>query len=452
MAKVKSVFFCTSCGNESAKWLGKCPACGEWNTMVEETYTKGHLKPQKQGDSGEFKKPEKISEVTSFAEERLNMPDSELNRVLGGGLVKGSLVLLAGEPGIGKSTLSLQFAINIDGLRVLYVSGEESAQQISQRAARLGQSKDSCYIMTATDPDRIIEEAKKLEAEIVIIDSIQTLNANWLESSPGSVSQIKESAASLMRFAKSTNVSVFLIGHITKEGSIAGPKVLEHMVDTVLVFEGDQHHLFRLLRCTKNRFGSTNELGIYQMNENGLKGVVNPSELLLSHRGAELSGSAAAVIVEGARPLIIEVQALVSSAVYGTPQRSATGYDVRRLHMLLAVLEKRCGFKLGAKDVFLNIAGGIKVNDPSIDLAVVAAILSSSEDLSLPSDTCFAAEVGLSGEIRPVTRLDQRIAEAGKIGFKRIFISNSHTNASSNSPLEVIGISKVQDMLRKMFA
>lgn len=450
MAKEKTVFFCTDCGHESPKWQGKCDGCGEWNTLVEEKFTK--VGKQKTRTSIHTSSPVSISEVKAESHQRLLLADDELNRVLGGGMVPGSMILVAGEPGIGKSTLLLQVAMKMAGTKILYIAGEESAEQITHRANRLGTLNPDCYIMTVADPEAITEEAKKLQPQFIIVDSVQTLNAEWMDSSPGSISQIKESTAALMRFSKQTGISIFLVGHITKDGGIAGPKVLEHMVDTVMVFEGDQQHIFRLLRTTKNRFGSTNELGIYRMESNGLMQVKNPSELLLNNHAEQMSGSAAAAIIEGIRPLIIEVQALVSSAVYGTPQRSATGFDVRRLHMLLAVLEKRCGFKLGAKDVFLNIAGGLKVHDPSIDLAVAAAVMSSSEDIALPTNVSFAAEIGLSGEIRPVTRIEQRIDEAAKLGFKRIFISE-HQKKIGKTPreIEIVPLAKVQDMFRKMF-
>ncbi len=451
MAKTKTVFFCKECGNEYARWQGKCDGCGAWNSLVEEKFTKSKADNSSPKVQAATPKPVRISEIDTETQPRLALQDDELNRVLGGGMVPGSLVLLAGEPGIGKSTLLLQAAMRHKGGKILYVSGEESSEQITQRAQRLGALNSDCYLMTVTNPEQIMEEAKELQPEFVVIDSVQTLDAEWLDSAPGSISQIRESAASLMRFAKSAGITVFLIGHITKEGSIAGPKILEHMVDTVLVFEGDQQQLFRLLRGTKNRFGSTHELGIYRMEESGLYGVENPSELLFNNRTEDLSGSAAAAILEGMRPLIIEVQALVSTAVYGTPQRSSTGFDVRRLHMLLAVLEKRCGFRLGAKDVFLNIAGGLKINDPSIDLAVAAAILSSSEDLTIPSDTCFAAEIGLAGEIRPIAHIEQRISEAGKLGFKRIFVSTQQRLNQTPKGIEVIAVGKIQDMLRNMF-
>ena len=451
MAKLKSAFFCSNCGFESAKWQGKCPSCNEWNTFVEETIRKSTGSKTVLSKRTQ-QKPVRITDVEAKTHERGAISDSELSRVLGGGLVPGSMILVAGEPGIGKSTLMLQVAMRHQGGKVLYVSGEESSEQITHRARRLGGLNEECYIMTVTDPEAIINEANNLQPEFIVVDSAQTLSAEWLESSPGSISQIKESTAALMRYAKESGTSIFLIGHITKDGAIAGPKVLEHMVDTVIIFEGDQQHLFRLLRCTKNRFGSTNELGIYRMESTGLTVVDNPSELLLSGQTGNLSGSATAAIVEGIRPLMIEVQALVSNAVYGTPQRSATGFDLRRLNMLLAVLEKRCGFRLGAKDVFLNIAGGLKVNDPSIDLAVVAAVLSSSEDLSIPGDICFSAEVGLSGEIRPVTRIEQRINEAAKLGIKRIFISEHHRDIKKNlTDIEIIKVGKVQDVLRNMF-
>lgn len=452
MAKTKTAFFCGNCGYESPKWLGKCPSCNEWNTFLEETIAKQNkgARPTQRKSAA---KAQPISTVQIDKVRRFSSGDTELDRVLGGGIVPGSLILIAGEPGIGKSTLMLQTAVHKQDRKVLYVSGEESLEQVTQRAQRIGKLNENCFVLTVTDPDDVIAQAEDLQPHFIVIDSVQTLNANWLDSSPGSVSQIKESSASLMRFAKESGIAIFLIGHITKEGNIAGPKVLEHMVDTVVLFEGDQHHFFRLLRCTKNRFGSTQELGIYQMNSDGLRAVENPSEILLNRNSEQLSGSAPAVIVEGVRPLIIEVQALVSSAVYGTPQRSATGFDVRRLHMLLAVLEKRCGFKLGTRDVFLNIAGGIKVNDPSIDLAVVAAILSSSEDLSIPNDTCFAAEVGLSGEIRPVNRNEQRVAEAAKLGFSRIFISgNQEEMPKPPGGIEIVRIKKVQDLLRSLFS
>ncbi|MEM9050822.1 MAG: DNA repair protein RadA [Bacteroidota bacterium] len=449
MAKTKTVFVCQNCGYESPKWEGKCSSCGEWNSFVEQTLTK-----VKGGRSTLVMKKSSstpISQIESDHETRTLTGDKETDRVLGGGMVSGSLILIAGEPGIGKSTLLLQIALRCKSGKVLYVSGEESKGQIASRASRIGNLNENCFLLTETDPDDIISQAEELNPDFIVIDSVQTLNASWIESSPGSIGQIRESTARLMRFAKEEGVTLFLIGHITKDGNIAGPKVLEHMVDAVLIFEGDQNHVFRLLRCTKNRFGNTNELGIYKMEGSGLIGINNPSELLLSGYAEELSGSAAAAIIEGIRPLVIEVQALVSTAVYGTPQRSATGYDVRRLNMLLAVLEKRCGFKLGNKDVFLNIAGGLKIQDPSIDLAVVAAILSSSEDLSIPKRTCFAGEVGLSGEIRPVNRIELRINEAQKLGFDSIFISKHHEKSQAVDSEKVILIGHVRDMLSQMF-
>ncbi len=459
MAKAKTAFFCKNCGFESPKWQGKCPSCGEWNQFAEETVVTGikggfadHLGYRPARDKREVQIPILISELPEAPIARYSLPDDELSRVLGGGLVPGSVVLIAGEPGIGKSTLLLQLALNFNQGKVLYVSGEESTEQIAQRARRIGLSANEVYLLTNTDPAEIVAKAEELKPAMIVVDSVQTLMSLWVESSPGSITQIREGSATLIRFAKQSGIAIFLVGHITKDGSIAGPKVLEHMVDTVAVFEGDGQHLFRMLRCTKNRFGSTNELGIYRMESAGLKPVENPSEFLLPSYGDQLSGSATAAILEGVRPLLIEVQALVSSAVYGTPQRSATGFDLKRLNMLLAVLEKRCGFKLGAKDVFLNIAGGLKINDPSTDLAVVSAILSSSEDLILDKGYCFAAEVGLSGEIRPVTRIEQRIAEAGKLGIQRIFISSANKGLKpSMNGVEIISVGRVQDLPRKIF-
>ena len=451
MAKIKTVYFCRNCGYESPKWLGKYPSCAEWNTFTEEKVTKvkssGHLSRTK-SDS----KPVAIGKVDKSTGKRIPTGDEETDRVLGGGMVPGSVILVAGEPGIGKSTLLLQLALEYHG-KVLYVSGEESKAQIADRAERIGALTERCYLLTETDPEAIVKHAEVIRPDFVVVDSVQTLNASWIESSPGTISQIRESAANILRFAKEEGITVFMVGHITKEGNIAGPKVMEHMVDTVMFFEGDQNHVFRLLRCTKNRFGNTHELGIFRMEGSGLKQVKNPSEFLMSGYAENLSGSAAASIMEGIRPLIIEVQALVSSAVYGTPQRSTTGFDVKRLNMLLAVLEKRCGFKLGGRDVFLNIAGGMKVNDPSVDLAVVAAVLSSGEDLSLPRDHCFAGEVGLSGEIRPVNRIEQRVAEAAKLGFKTMFVSKYHEEnfAGEQKDISIISVGHVREMLREMF-
>jgi DNA repair protein RadA/Sms len=420
MAKIKSVFVCQNCGAQSPKWIGRCSSCNEWNTYVEELVSttassqKNHIKKNS--------KPEKITEVELSNEQRIKLPDAELNRVLGDGLVKGSLILLGGEPGIGKSTLLLQLAVQLKNLKTVYISGEESGQQIRMRAERLNTSlHDQCYILTETSLEIILLHLSALKPDLVIVDSIQTMFFSQIESSPGSVSQIRGCATELLRYAKDNGCPVVLVGHITKEGIIAGPKVLEHIVDTVLQFEGDRHHIYRLLRSHKNRFGSTAEIGIYEMQGSGLKEIADPSQILLSHRDETLSGIAIACNLEGLRTMLIETQALVSSAVYGVPQRSTTGFDNRRLNMLLAVLEKRCGFKLGAKDVFLNITGGIKVEDPAIDLAVICAILSSNNDLPLEPLTCFTGEVGLSGEIRPVSRIEQRIKEAEKLGFKKIY-------------------------------
>jgi len=409
MAKVKTVFYCQNCGANAPKWIGKCPSCNEWNTYAEEVIqpvakeNQWRTAPRKEAKAN---RPRLISEIALESSPRIVVPDQELMRVLGGGIVPGSLILLGGEPGIGKSTLLLQLAIQLKGKRILYISGEESEHQIRMRAERIGTLQNECYILTETTTQQIFHQIEALQPELVIVDSIQTLYSNVYESAPGTVSQIRGCAGELLRFAKETATPVFLIGHITKEGSIAGPKVLEHMVDTVLQFEGDRHHVYRILRAIKNRFGSTAELGIYEMQGAGLIEVANPSALLLSQRDASLSGTAVACTMEGVRPFLIETQSLVSSAVYGTPQRTTTGYDLRRLHMILAVLEKRCGFKLGAKDVFLNIAGGIRVEDPAIDLAIICAILSSSEDLSIDPAYCFAGEVGLTGEIRPVNRIE----------------------------------------------
>jgi DNA repair protein RadA/Sms len=453
MAKTKTTYFCQNCGYQSSKWLGKCPSCGEWNTFVEEIISKSDDK--KHGiKKGERKShPVAINQITSEKEQRTDTRNAELNRVLGGGLVSGSVVLIGGEPGIGKSTLLLQTALNMKGLRILYVSGEESKQQIKMRADRIGIENDNCYILNETFTTDIFKEIESLQPEIVIIDSIQTLYTDTLDSSPGSISQIRETAAELMRFAKSTHVPVILIGHITKDGNLAGPKVLEHMVDTVLHFEGDQHYGFRILRSVKNRFGSTSELGIFEMHVGGLREVSNPSEILLSQRDEATSGVAIAAMIEGQRPMLVETQALVTNAAYGTPQRSATGFDLRRMNMLLAILEKRSGFKLGTKDVFLNIAGGIRVDDPAIDLAIVAAILSSLEDIALSTQVCLAAEVGLSGEIRSVAHVENRILEAEKLGFEKIIISKYNLKALDKSRyrIEVIGLAKIEEVLAELF-
>lgn len=448
MAKVKTTFFCQNCGAQYAKWQGQCNACKEWNTIAEEIIQKPEKSDWKTPSKGtkRVSKPLKIKDIDLSEEARLNSLDNEFNRVLGGGIVPGSLTLLGGEPGIGKSTLLLQISLKLP-YKVLYVSGEESQKQIKMRAERINPENNNCYILTETKTQNIFKQIEELEPEIVIIDSIQTLHTDYIESSSGSISQIKECTTELIKFAKETATPVILIGHITKDGNIAGPKILEHMVDTVLQFEGDRNHVFRILRAHKNRFGSTNELGIYEMQGSGLREVSNPSEILISKKDEELSGNAIAATLEGMRPLMIEVQALVSTAVYGTPQRSATGFNAKRLNMLLAVLEKRAGFRLGAKDVFLNITGGITVDDPAIDLAVVAAILSSNEDEALQQDFCFAAEVGLSGEIRPVQRVEQRILEAEKLGFSTIFVSKYNKIAIKSTVIKVQLISKIEDLV-----
>ncbi|WCO01468.1 DNA repair protein RadA [Psychroserpens ponticola] len=448
MAKLKTTFFCQNCGSQYSKWQGQCTACKEWNTITEEVIQKPEKSDWKtpSSTSKRISKPLKVNEIDISKEARLDTSDQEFNRVLGGGLVPGSLTLLGGEPGIGKSTLLLQISLKLP-YKTLYVSGEESLQQIKMRAERINPNINNCYILTETKTQNIFKQVESLQPDIVVIDSIQTLHSDYIESSSGSISQIKECTTELIKFAKETATPVILIGHITKDGHIAGPKILEHMVDTVLQFEGDRNHVFRILRANKNRFGSTNELGIYEMQGSGLREVSNPSEILISKKDEELSGNAVAATLEGMRPLLIEVQALVSTAVYGTPQRSATGFNAKRLNMLLAVLEKRAGFRLGAKDVFLNITGGITVDDPAIDLAVVAAILSSNEDESLASDICFAAEVGLSGEIRPVQRVEQRILEAEKLGFSTIFISKYNKISLKNTAIKIQLISKVEDLV-----
>ncbi len=424
MAKLKSVYFCSNCGYEAPKWMGKCPSCGEWSTFVEELIRKDAA--SKQEDTRSFREgksvPMTLREIKADEEPRIDMQDSELNRVLGGGLVPASVILIGGEPGIGKSTLVLQTILKLKGIRSLYVSGEESARQLKLRAERIGIENDDCLIVCETNLDDIFKHVKQVSPQLLIIDSIQTVYSDALESSPGSISQVRECAASLLKFAKQSGTPVLLIGHITKEGSIAGPKILEHIVDTVLQFEGDQHYMYRILRSIKNRFGSTAELGIYEMNQTGLREVSNPSELLLTQNHDGLSGVSIAAAIEGVRPFVIETQSLVSTAAYGTPQRSATGFDIRRMNMLLAVLEKRAGFKLAQKDVFLNIAGGLRVNDPGMDLSVISAVLSSSLDMTIDRDTCLCGEVGLSGEIRPVNRIEQRIQEAEKLGFSRMLI------------------------------
>ncbi len=455
MAKIQKSFFCQNCGSQSTKWIGKCPNCGEWNTYVEEIVHKeksSHQKGYRAGSAKEKVVSVPIKEVVAQNGHRIVTPDSELNRVLGSGIMPGSLVLLGGEPGIGKSTLLLQMALN-SGYKILYVSGEESAVQIKNRADRIGIANENCYVFTETGLDEIFTAIKEVEPDIVVIDSVQTLHSSLVDSTPGSISQIKECAGELLRFAKETHTPVFLIGHITKDGAIAGPKVLEHMVDTVLQFEGDRHNTYRLLRTTKNRFGNTSELGIYEMIEAGLREVSNPSEILISQKDDNLSGIAICASLEGARPLLIETQALVSTAVYGTPQRNSNGFDLRRLNMLLAVLEKRCGFRLGVQDVFINIAGGLKIEDPGTDLAIVSAILSSYEDIAIPHKTAFAAEVGLSGEIRAVTRIEQRISEAEKLGFDRIFISKFNQKGLEliKPKIKIEAVGKVEEAFELLF-
>lgn len=455
MAKTKTVFYCQNCGVQSGKWIGHCPSCDEWNTYIEEVVHK----PKSQGTVdfsgkiGVHNKSWPIQDIQISEETRIDSGNQELNRVLGGGIVPGSLVLIGGEPGIGKSTLMLQVALNAGQKKVLYVSGEESGQQLRMRAERLGLVNKNCYIFTGTDTSDIFHQTEEIKPDIVVIDSIQTLQTQSIESSAGSVSQIRECASEFQRYSKFTAVPVFLIGHITKDGNIAGPKVLEHMVDTVLQFEGDRNHIFRILRSVKNRFGSTSELGIYEMQNSGLREVSNPSEILISQRDEEVSGVAIAATIEGLRPMLIEVQALVSSSAYGTPQRSATGFDLRRLNMLLAVLEKRCGFKLGSKDVFLNMAGGIRVEDPATDLAVVSSVLSSGEDIAIHQKCCFAAEVGLSGEIRPVSRIEQRILEAEKLGFDQIVISKHNTKGLDfkRYSIKIQLASRMEDVFRLLF-
>ncbi|MES1215215.1 MAG: DNA repair protein RadA [Bacteroidota bacterium] len=458
MSKIKSAFFCQNCGYESVKWVGQCPSCGQWNSFVEELIQKETQKDNSWKNYGEEKRTIRtisLGEINSSEEKRLTTPDAELNRVLGGGIVPGSIVLIAGEPGIGKSTLFLQIGLILKDVSVLYISGEESEQQIKMRADRLKLTNDHFYLLTETSTQIIFQEIKKLKPQLVIVDSIQTLQTPFIDSSPGSVSQIRECASEFQRFAKETNTPVFLIGHITKDGSIAGPKILEHMVDTVLQFEGDRHYAYRILRTLKNRFGSTAELGIYEMTDEGMKGVLNPSEILITQKEDQLSGIAIAATIEGVRPLLIEVQALVTQSVYGTPQRTVSGFDLRRLQLLLAVLEKRGGFHFGVKDVFLNLAGGLKVEDPSIDLAVLCALLSSYEDVPISQHICFAGEVGLSGEIRAVNRIDQRISEAEKLGFEKIILSKYNQKGlakqKSNQGIEVVTMGQVEELYKYLF-
>ena len=453
MTKLKTTFFCQNCGTQSAQWMGKCKSCGEWNTMIEEVINKpksGIISWDKKKYNN-INKAQIISDISLRSKARIDTSDNELNRVLGGGIVGGSLILLGGEPGIGKSTLLLQVALKIQGEKTLYVTGEESDQQIRMRADRLNLTNSSCQILTEVNIQNIFQQIQEIQPSLLVIDSVQTLQTNNIDSAPGTISQIKECTTELINYAKATGTPVILIGHINKDGHIAGPKILEHMVDVVLQFEGERNHVYRILRAYKNRHGSTSELGIYEMLTNGLREVSNPSEILLSQKDEDMSGIAVSATMEGVRPLMIETQALVSSAVYGTPQRSATGFDLRRLSMLLAVLEKRCGFRLGTKDVFLNITGGIKVEDPAIDLGVVCAILSSNDDIAIKDNDCFAAEVGLSGEIRPVNRCEQRIQEAEKLGFERIFISKYNKIDRQDFSLDIIKVKKIEEVFKILF-
>jgi DNA repair protein RadA/Sms len=450
-AKNKSVWFCNSCGYESPKWLGRCPSCGQWNTMVEETVVTGKKKAAAFTMPGVDHKPVYLKDITSTSEDRISLNNAEVDRLLGGGMVAGSLVLIGGEPGIGKSTLSLQLPLGCPNLKTLYVTGEESVKQVKMRADRLGGDSSNCMIYSETLMENVMEEAQKMMPDLMIVDSVQTMYTQTIDSTAGSVTQIKETAAMLLRFAKETGIPIFLIGHITKEGYIAGPKILEHIVDVVLQFEGDNRGSYRILRSIKNRFGSTSELAVFEMTGTGLRQVSNPSELLIPMHEEGLSGTAISAMLDGTRPFLFEVQALVSSAVYGTAQRSTTGYDVRRLNMLLAVLEKRAGFKLSAKDVFLNMAGGLKVNDPACDMAVVCAVLSSNFDFPIPSDNCFAGEVGLSGEIRPVSQVDRRVSEAARLGFRKIFISSFASLDQKIDGIEVVKVADVPSLVRNLF-
>jgi len=456
MAKKKTAFFCQSCGTQSPKWLGKCPTCGEWNTFVEEVLSDQKGDEWNESDSGKKAKavPKAIGEIETSAQIRIMTHDNELDRVLGGGIVPGSLVLIGGEPGIGKSTLMLQIGLQVEGLKVLYVSGEESEQQIKMRAERIGQNSIDLLVLTETNLDAIFSNIKNTKPQLLIIDSIQTVYTEKIEAASGSVSQVRQCAGELMKFAKKTSTPVFLIGHITKEGSLAGPKILEHMVDTVIQFEGDRHLSYRILRTTKNRFGSTSELGIYEMHNSGLRQVSNPSEILISQRDDSLSGISIGASLEGNRPLLIEIQSLVSPAAYGTPQRSSTGFDAKRLNMLLAVLEKRGGFRLGMQDVFLNIAGGLRIDDPAIDLAVAISIISSLEEIPISNKICFSAEVGLGGEIRAVNRIENRIMEAEKLGFQQIFISNYNKKGLdfSRFKISIQAVRKLGDVLSELFS
>jgi DNA repair protein RadA/Sms len=451
MSKIKTSFFCQICGSQHTKWQGQCNSCKQWNTLTEEILEKADKKDWKTDTkTPRTSTPTKVNEILTTAESRIDTKDSELNRVLGGGIVPGALMLLGGEPGIGKSTLLLQIAMLVN-CKVLYVSGEESQKQIKLRADRMNSASEECFVLSETRTQNVFAQIEKIVPELIIIDSVQTLHTDYIDSSPGSVSQIKECTAEFIRFAKETHVPIFLVGHITKDGQIAGPKILEHMVDVVLQFEGDRNHMYRILRTQKNRFGATSEIGIYEMHSKGLRPVVNPSELLISEKDQNLSGHAIAATIEGVRPLMIEVQALVSSAVYGTPQRTSTGFNTKRLNMLLAVLEKRAGFALGAKDVFINITGGISIEDPAIDLAVISSILSSHHDIEISQNYCFAAEVGLSGEIRPIPKAEQRIQEASKLGFDTIIISKFTKISDTNQTIKTVRLGKIEELITYLF-
>ena len=451
MSKVKTSFFCQSCGTQHSQWQGQCNSCKQWNTLTEEVVEKPDKKNWKtEKKASKISKPLKINQIEISSESRIDTGDAELNRVLGGGIIPGALMLLGGEPGIGKSTLLLQIAMTVS-CKVLYVSGEESQRQIKIRSDRMSTSSDQCYVLSETNTQNIFSQIETLAPQLVVIDSVQTLHTDYIDSSPGSVSQIKECTAEFIKFAKETHVPVFLVGHITKDGQIAGPKILEHMVDVVLHFEGDRNHIYRILRTQKNRFGATSEIGIYEMQSKGLRVVNNPSELLISEKDEKLSGHAIAATIEGIRPLMIEIQALVSTAVYGTPQRTTSGYNTKRLNVLLAVLEKRAGFALGAKDVFINITGGISIADPAIDLAVIVAILSSYHDIDISENFCFAAEVGLSGEIRPVPKIEQRIQEASKLGFETVVISKFANISKENKSIKILAVSKIEVLISALF-
>jgi DNA repair protein RadA/Sms len=454
MAKVQTTFFCRNCGASSAKWVGKCPSCNEWNTFIEEVIHKeknDYKSTWKKESNGISKKPVLLNQIEKGNEQRILLHDQELNRVLGGGLVPGSVILIGGEPGIGKSTLLLQVALQFNKHKVLYISGEESETQIKMRAERISFDNENCFLFTETSTQKIGKAFKELEPDLVIVDSIQTLQSDLIDSTPGSISQIKETAGEMIRFAKETGTPLFLIGHITKDGTLAGPKLLEHMVDTVLQFEGDRHHVYRILRSTKNRFGSTNEIGIYEMQGGGLREVSNPSEILITQRDEHLSGVSISATLEGMRPLLIETQALVSAAVYGTPQRNSNGYDAKRLNMLLAILEKKCGLRMGLQDVFVNIAGGLRIEDPGIDLGIVAAIVSSYESMPISNKICFIGEIGLSGEIRAVSRIEQRIGEAEKLGFETVYLSKFNKLPSQQFKIKLVEITRLEELLNLLF-